>query len=205
MISISIDLSEVKEALGEAIKQLPYAVATGINNTLVNAQTGVINTISHEFTVRRSQFVKQSVKIGFAKKDNLVGTLGIVSMPGSRDTSDILSKFEEGGDKSSKSGGKVAIPATYARPNTASVVSAAKRPRALTKAFKIVAASGKQLLMVRVARKGRFQGVNVAYVLENSVPIRPRLNFYDTALGIIEGQLESNMQKAVDKALATAK
>lgn len=203
-LHVRTDMSEVNKMFVGFEKQIPYVMSTTINNTLLDAQQVEQERMLQTFIVRRPNFIKNSVKmIQFAKKDTLTGVLGIADI-GGKPTADILSKFEDGGQKTSKTGGKVAIPTEVVVSNKSGLVTKAKRPRQLKNSFKIHTKGGDDLIMQRKG-KGKRETIQVAYVLKQSVPIDSRLLFHRTAEQVINANMERHFANAYQRAIASSR
>lgn len=178
-IDYQIDMKSFEQQMGVWKDDLRYVTSRAINDTLIDSQKTMVSSINDHFTIRRPHFVKNSVKISkFSNKTDLTGVVGIENI-GGKDTANILAKFEQGGDKRSHTGGKVAVPTQYIRPNPNRIVPSSKRPRVLANAVKVTTKTGAELLIVKRG-KGRSRTSEIAYVLKNSVPIDNRLRFVDT-------------------------
>ena len=201
MIHIQIDETEFKKSLHEWEDQYEYAMSQTINDTLKDAQRTMVGDINDKFTVRRKAFVQRSVKISkFAKKTDLEGIVGIENIAG-KPTADILSKFEEGGDKHPR-GQNVAVPTEFVRPVADRVITAGKRPRNLKNSFKMSLRTGVEVLAQRISR-GKNAGLRIAYVLKPLVSIDNRLHFRDTVIEDINKNFEKNWEKNAIKAIST--
>ena len=78
-----------------------------LNATILDGQKSARSNIAERFTLRRSAFILNTVKIergNFATKENLRAGVGIDR------TRDILAKFEDGGTKTPREGSSIAIP-----------------------------------------------------------------------------------------------
>lgn len=202
-LSVTINAKEFTRALGEFSNQAPYILQKSINDTLVGAQKSMLSHVNDVFTIRRQAFAKQSFKMTkFATKADLVGTLAIASV-GSRNTRDIFTKFEDGTRKVAN-GGRIAIPTAYIRPNASRVISSAKKPRNLTNSFKVTTKKGNTLIIqAKGPKKARVE--TVAYILKDSVRTPRVLQFDDITTAYINNNLNANLSRWTDKALATAR
>lgn len=203
-LHVRVDFSQVDKMFEQNRKQLPYTLSTTINKTLMTAQTDMYEQALQEFIVRRPHFIKNAIKITqFASKSTLTGILAIADV-GGKPNADVLSKFEDGGTKTSDRGGKVAIPTNIVRSGKTDLVTKAKRPRNLRGGFKIHTKTGQDLIMQKKGR-GKNSTVKVAYVLKDSVPIDNRLGFTQTVTDSINKNIERNFAEAYAKAMSTAR
>jgi hypothetical protein len=202
LTTVTIDQASLTKFAGDFAKQVPYALSLAINNTLVDSQKAEIARVSSGFLIRRASYLKQSIKISpFAKKSSLTGIISVANVGA---YPSVFAKFEGNSTKTPFRGSNIAIPTSYTRPNASVVVSQGKRPKNLAKAFVIKGSNGESFLMIRNA-KGKYKGLQVAYVLKPSVPITShRLSFTDTITATINARLQTNWSTAWDKAVATA-
>jgi hypothetical protein len=200
-INVSVDLVQFRRELKEFEDQIPYAISTAINDVAKKAQVDIRAHINESFTVRRKQWVDNSVKIKpFATKQNLQATIAIDPAGG---RSDILSKFEYGGTKTSTTGGLVAIPGDDIRPDRHKVIPSGKRPKNLKNAFILKTRSGGEALMTYIGR-GKSRVLKLAYLLVKSVPIRNNLEFASTAIKTVNREWETSWNAAWKKAIDSA-
>lgn len=198
-IKVNVDIKAVSKALGDLKNQIPFAISTAVNDVAKKAQTDIRSHIHEKFIVRRPAWIDRSVKIApFANKQTLSATISIDPAGGN----DVLSKFEEGGTKTSQRGGLVAIPGREVFPDKSKVIPKGKRPRNL-KAFVLKTKSGGEALMTYVGR-GKNRIVKLAYALVKSVPIPKKLDFVKTATATVNREWEASINRAVQKAIDTA-
>jgi hypothetical protein len=215
-VKTSVDVSRIE---GGA-KQVGFAMSKAINTALVTAQKKQLAHMQGEFTLRRPQFAKLSVKVTkFAKKSSLVGELAI-DPPGDRD--DIFAKFEKGATKKPTRGTALAIPITGSpvKRSAKSIVAEKNRPRALlsgattSKSGKVIARAksfgGAFLIPGKDGEPGAIfirQGkkIHLAYTLERKAWIKPRLDFVDTVTKSIGETWEGDFAREFANAMRTAR
>lgn len=220
MTTLKITLDAKTPALTNGGKQVPFALGKAINASLVTAQKKQLARMATEFTLRRPQFAKLSVKITqFAKKTNPVGVIAI-DPPGDRD--DIFAKFEKGGTKRPRSGKNIAIPITGSpvKRSQRSIVAEKNRPKALLSgatttsrgkvitraksfggAFLIPAHDGKAAgIFIRHGKK-----VKLAFTLKPTVELKPELHFEDTITQSVRSTFGDDFEREFAKAIATAR
>jgi hypothetical protein len=136
MIQISPDLQGDKEVASwlKALNRqhLPRATANGINKTLLAAQAEIRKRMEREFTLRRVDWAKRSVKMtkfGKVGPGIIEGRLAVES-PGGGKRSDVLAQHEEAGEKKPRDGGRLAIPDPTLTTQGTKVIPKAKRPKA---------------------------------------------------------------------------
>lgn len=221
--TLKITLDTKTPALTSGASQVPFALSKAINASLITAQKKQLARMARDFTLRRPQFAKLSVKITqFAKKTNPVGEIAI-HPPGDR--ADIFAKFELGGIKRPKDGHDLAIPivGSPVKRSARSVISAQNRPRALLSGANTVTARGKSKQVkraksfggafLRPAKDGKpgaifiRQGskIKLAYVLEPEAAIKPELHFEDTITQSVQQTFSSDFEREFANALRTAR
>lgn len=199
-IKVNINIDEVQTMLEEFPDQLQYAIAKGINKTLTDAQEAERKHMHEVFHIRRESFANKSVKVKpFANKHTLEGTIQIDS-PGGK--SDIFTKFEDQTEKTSITGGRIAVPTEGVQPNIDAVIPKNLRPANLKNSFLITSKSGKEFIMRQVGR-GKNRIVQLAYVLQQSVPIKPVLKFVETVQQVVDTNWNSNFSEAYEEAIAS--
>lgn len=204
-------------------KQLPFATALALTNTALAFQEEQRKQMAGHFTERRPDWVNKSVKIThFARKtDNpIVATVAIES-PGGGSRSDELGKFEQGGDKTSREGGSIAVPDEAKRTKT-DIVARSARPRAFgftvwgtgpkatvyrgqRRTFMIKPSAGQGGGIYQRVGKGKGSTIRQLFSLAKRVRIDRRLGFYPTAQKVAREKFAAIAEAAVRKAIATAK
>lgn len=199
-IDLAIDLTDWQHELNEYPTQIKYTYATAINNTMKAAQTDIRDHLQSSFIVRRSAYVMKSVKITqFASKSEPTATLAI-SPPGN--ARDVLSKFEDGGEKTPITGGSIAIPEQAIRPDIRRIIPKSKRPRNIVHAFKITANNGNTYIAFRP--RSDKHTLKFAYRLAPDVHIPAKLDFVSIAVNTINTEWERQFERAWEKAVSTA-
>jgi hypothetical protein len=193
-IDVEIDLKSFNNIMNGFEKDLKYVTSRAINDTLIDAQSTMRTSIRDKFNIRRPQFVDKSVKISkFSKKNDLEGIVGIENI-GGKETANILSKFEDGGTKTGKSGGLVAIPTEFVRPDSSRIIPSNKRPRNLRNAVKVMTKTGKEIILASIGR-GKNKITEIAYWLKPSVKVDNRLHFVDQVTKTINERYNANFAK----------
>lgn len=216
-LRVSIDSNAPFLKGGE--KQIPFSLSKAINASLVTAQKAQLARMGREFTIRRPQFAKLSVKIvKFAKKASLTGEIAI-DPPGDRD--DIFAKFEQGGTKK-PTGRFLAIPITGSpvKKTARTIVAEKNRPKALLSgqthtaqgapikraksfggAFFLPPRDGKAAgIFIRAGKK-----VKLAYTLQPKAELKPELHFVDTITHSVRDTFSEDFAREFAKAVKTAK
>lgn len=148
MLELELEVPERLRGFGErAERQVPYAVSLAMNRTAEEAQEAQRVAMRREYTIRRP-WVLQGIKIprgGFASKQNLSVTIGVDP------ARDFLTKFERGGKKRPRRGGRsIAVP-EGAKRNKQDIVPKSQRPRS----FEFTRGSSSLATRVTVMRGNR--------------------------------------------------
>ncbi len=135
MINIRLDVKVDTTSLDLAGSRLPRAISDAIVDTMTGAQKKQRTRMADRFTIRRQPFLNQSVKITlFPKADRLTGELAIAAPNGApADRANVFSKFERGGFKVGRDGGRIAVPivGSPVKPTKRSIVKPQYSPAAL--------------------------------------------------------------------------
>lgn len=204
MIQIQVDARDALTYLQRVSQQAPFAVSLALNKVANHAQSAVRDGIKRTYTLRREQFVLNTVKINRedrARKDKLDA---IVRIDPERN---ILAKFEEGGTKTARDGRNIAIPTTNVRRNKADILQRSQRPRALLDSR--AAGKGKVFktdkgIFQRVGARGA-SVVRALFLLRSTVRVRPTLNFKRNATDAVQRTWRDEMTAAFVRAEQTAR
>lgn len=128
---LKAEIESAVKAIDRMMKeQVPYATSLAVNWTAKAAQDAVRARVAAQFTLRRAQFILNTVKIekyDFATKRN--PTAFRLKIDEKRE---YLAKFEEGGTRQSKDPTfPIAIPSSNLRPTFAELPPRSMYPRAL--------------------------------------------------------------------------
>ncbi len=211
LLDVEFDSRDTERFLGGLAKQTSFALSVAINDTLKDAQKVQRSHQRRVFTVRRPQFVDRSVKIKpFATKRTLEGTMAI-DPPGGQQRSDIIAKFERGGQKRPRDGRHLAVPIDVKR-TKAGVVTRRNRPKGFL--FKRVGRSirGERRTFIipgvgifqRVGRRKNSR-IRLLYAFKTQVRIDRRLDFITNAERVVRQMFDRNFDRAFDRAVATAR
>lgn len=209
-ITIKVDHKKAVAQLNDdAERQIPFALAKGINETIKDVQTSERVNLRRKFTLRRPEWADRSVKITkFASKRDPSATIGIHPPgAGGDERSDILGKFETDTVKEAHHG-RVAIPIAAKRTKR-DIVRANQRPRAIIasgKAFVIEHTKNPAVqLIVRTIGRGRRRVLETLYLLVKRVRLTRKLEFRERAEQAVDRSWVTNMRKALAEALRTAR
>jgi hypothetical protein len=205
-IDIQIKNAEpVIQALSKIGEQAPFAMALTLNDTANAAQTAIRNGLSARFTLRRKDFILNTIYrqkgVDFATKRELSAAVRVNS------ERDVLAKFEDGGQKTPLVGRNVAIPLPGVKRNKNDIVTKANRPAGLIGKPGVARIETKAgTFLVQTKRGGRGMGARTEflYQLKPSVPIKPVLSFVKTANDEVDRVFVRLALAAIDYALATA-
>lgn len=219
MITVRFNVDSFRQQLNDAgAEQLPFAISVALNETALEFQRRERAHIERTFTVRRSTFVLQGIKINrqdFAKKGKL---RAVVHVDPARD---FLIKFEGGGRKIPR-GQSLAIPEDVRR-SKADIVTRANRPVAFQfttapSAIGPLAAvhkGQKRTFLIRRHDKtggiwqrvgsGKRGRTRMLYLFRPWAEIDPSLRFVDTATSTAEARFAANMTHALTRAFSTAR
>lgn len=213
-ITIRSNVAQVRGALDDLIRQqLPFATSKAVNDITLEARDYLRDRVAASFIIRRPWVTaKGAFPVTLSKKGDVVKR-GTVRLDPSRD---FLGKFEQGGDKVSRTGAKLAVP-IEARPNPRALVPKALGVRALqlratrTASGKVqlkglqrtfvVKTAGQSLILQRKARGV----VRTLYAFKRSVPIPPALHFYDSIAAYVRNEWNTVAGEALRYALLNAK
>lgn len=204
MITVKVDPSEALSYLQRISQQAPFATSRALNAVANHAQADIRAGIKRTFTLRREQFVLNTVKINREDRASKTKLDVTVRIDPERN---ILAKFEQGGTKQARDGRNIAIPTENLRRTKADIVQRSQRPKALLdsrgaakgKVFK-TAAGIFQRLGARAAQITR-----TLYIFRTSVRIRPMLSFERNAVQAVRRTWVQEMTKAFADAERTAR
>jgi hypothetical protein len=203
MLSFKMEITGIKEAtrfLNDfQKKQIPFAVATALNETANQARDEIVKHLQGTFTLRTMWYkpkTRYGINVEGAKKTNLTATI-FTRAPW-------MVQHEEGGTKIPIRGRNLAIPSPFVKRTKRELIGKANRPRNLKNAFIVRSKSGQETIMQRVGR-GRNRVLRPMYFLEKSAQIKPAFQFAQIAQRVANERWAKNFAKALDFALRTAK
>lgn len=221
-MNIRVDTRLAEKLVTKSLRQIPFSMSQALNQTAQQFQTEERNTMEGRFTLRRRTWALQSVKITqFAKKEQLEAVVAI-SPPGAPQRADILSKFEDGGRKRSKTGGSVAVPDDQAFSH-ARVIPQGKRPKAFQfkahrtfsgkvqfkgeqRTFIVEKSTFERGIFQRVSKsRGGRGGLRLLYWFTRSVRIPADLRFHATAQAVFKRRFNANFNAALAKNIREAR
>ncbi len=209
-ITIKVDAREALRFMDTLSKQAPFAISRALNQTANDGQKSIRARIANEFTLRRRQFILRTVKRekgkyprgDFAHKTILAAR---VRIDGSRD---VLAKFEKDKTKRPVSSHRLAIP-IEAKRTAKGIVSKRERIKSLglhREGGRIVGPKGVRKSGDFIFKWTKRLGTRLLFKLQRAVPIAShRLHFVDTFTRKVRRKWPSNMRKAFEHAIRTAK
>lgn len=194
--------------------QVPFVTSKAINETAKLFQSFQVKHQFRLFDVRRTSFIRRSVKIKpFSTKRRLWADVSI-DPPGGQAQADIIFKFESDIRKRPRDGGHIAVPIEAKRKS--GNVPKNLKPRALRlqahgggglvfrgerRTFLIRTNQG-GLLFQRVGRGARSR-TKVLFSLEDQVPISPDLNFVFNARRVVDRDFVRIFDRVFDEVIRT--
>lgn len=203
-VTVSVNTRALEKSLDELGRgQLAFATSRGINKTLTEVQSAVVNHAKSSLTIRRERFLRMSYKITkFSKKRDLSAQLRL-SQVGSRDTTNIFRRLETGETKRPTQGQNLAIPTRAVRVSKAGIITNRNRPKNIKNGFKAELGAGKEAIMQKYGSKKNPQ-VRVMYILRPSVRMPKRLDFDVLAPRMFNQNIDNNINNALADAIRTA-
>lgn len=236
MISITSNIANVRGGLADLVqRQVPFALASGLNNITLEAREYVKQRQASAFIIRRP-WVLEGFRVKLTKKSDPVKRTAIWL----DDSRSFFAKFEKGGRKTSQSGVALSVPV---RKSPTAIVPDRMRIRNLglrkhvtsggkvqlkgkEGTFSVRGTDGLTYILQRVGngrtllrtkrRKrrgggiggdvgGKDPGVRVLYSFRRSVPIDDRLGFEKGIRSYVANEYQTVMAEALRNAIATAK
>lgn len=165
-------------------KKVRYAAAKAVNDTAKEVQTFTVQSLlPDKFTLRArgAPWWKPGNPLGFnikfANKDTLTGEVG--------SRANWLKLHEEGGTKTARSGGRIAI-VEGARPSPTSVIPRARKPRQMMD-------SGKAFMVPTKAGPGIYERagkkLHLLYLIKPSAQINPELDYVESGKKIADNTI----------------
>ena len=196
---------EVNKALRELGPKARRALSYALNQTANDVQFSIQAGLQARFTLRRPDFVKRTIyrqpSVDFADRQGNELRAAVRVNP----ERNFLAQHEEGGYKTARDGGMVAIPLPSVQPSPSTVVPKRLRPSGMKndrRVSKVVLPQGTFLVRHTQGRSGMGARSEFLYELKKSVPLRPRLGFLDTAEKSVNKTYQRNALLALDYALA---
>ena len=195
---------EVNKAMRELGPKTRRALAFALNETANDVQQKIQAGLMSRFTLRRADFVKKTIyrqpTVDFADRNGYELRAAVRVHP----ERNFLAQHEEGGQKTARSGGMVAIPLPAVQPSPSIVVPHSKRPSGMRndkRVSKVVLPTGTFLVRHTKGSRSKAGRTEFLYQLKRSVPLRPRLGFLDTAEKTVNRVYQRQAIMALDYAL----
>lgn len=208
-MDVRADFTPALRLFGAVAKQVPYATARAINDTLVSAQKDIRQGLHQRFDVRRRQFIERTIKIrkqDFAKKIKLEGTLRVDP------TRPVLAKHERGGTQRPQ-GRHFAIPTGTKKKRTKRFPTLKARyspfrrrgGQILGEKRTFIISSGTAPGLYQRVGRGRRSRVKQLFAFKRSVSLDARLRFVETARRVVHRDYARNFHRWLERAMRTAK
>ena len=198
-IRIKINTKGLEDSILGIKADIPWVIQNTINDILKLAQEAQYDTMRKNFTIRNEAFLKYSVRIKFATRQSLSGTLSIADV-GGKGTADIWNTFEGGGRKTPKKSKNLAVPSLNAWPNRSGNKPQRNKPRNLINSF-ILKRGGTTFIMQRKGKRrkvdgsGREVNTKLMYTLTSGVRIPNKLHFYDTVVPVVNQNFDRTVER----------
>lgn len=207
-VQIKTNAADVNRWLSGNEKKMRQAAKAALSKTILQVQHAERIELNRIFTVRKSAFMKNRIKIfKFPKTtpDGLVAVIGINDKV--KGTPLLLAQFEDGGVKSPVQGSRVAIPITgsKARPDfKRSVPPSMRLPRLNFQKNKGGIPIGNKRTFILPTKRGEYavfqrgpggrslgadKNMSPLYIFRNTVPLKKRMQFIRIATALASEQL----------------
>lgn len=200
-IQIKTNAAEVNRWLLGNTKKVNQAAKAALGKTVLQVQHAERIELSKEFTIRKSSFMRNRIKIfKFPKDNDLVAIIGVDGNV--QGTALILSMFEDGGQRKPASGGSVAVPITGGKARSLFKKSVApslrinklglQRKGVVSEGAKrtvILPSKGGKHVVFQRTGKGKNSVLTPLYVFNRNVRLKKRLNFVKIANDLAQEQL----------------
>lgn len=221
MATIETNAGEVSRLMQRLFRdQMPFALATAINDVAKQSQSNQRARQRRIFEVRNRRFIDSSVKLKpFATKRSPEAVLRVEPLGGAERAS-IISQHEDQVRKVPRDGRNLAVPSPYLMGRRRQRgVPKDLRPAALqlkerhpnmaqgeNRTFRVTTNGGRNagLILQRTGR-GRRSRTRVLYFLRPLARLRPELLFVRTISDTVRNQFPRAMGRAFDHAVRTAK
>lgn len=207
-LAIQTNVADLAKDLEDlARKQVPFATALALTRTAQDVRGHLRETLGDYF-VTRNKWVAGSMQMTKATKATLEAHAGTVYEP--------MALQDEGGQKTGKDGGTVAVPVA-ARADETKRTTPATWPGRLAKKRDFFLAtfgdgvvgkasdgSGGVGIFQRIGRRAEKKHLKLWWLIEPEVHVEPRWPFEDLARATVERELVDNFWSAMEQAMATA-
>jgi hypothetical protein len=195
-LRIELDLADARIDLAELERQIPFATSLAINRLAKASRQDQTEGIFDRFTVRRTAYLRNSVRMRGSTKRDLRAELSI------RDP--FLVQHEEGGIRRPGDVYDSIVNPVGPTQRRVGVIRGRNTPRAALRsrrAFVAKTASGKTAIFRRRGKKRA--PIDLLFVLEEQTKLTPRLQFQSTVEKRVSRDWESEFGKALREAYRT--
>ncbi|MBF0424613.1 MAG: hypothetical protein HQL66_02165 [Magnetococcales bacterium] len=197
MVSVTVNENAVNKVFADLEKQLRFAAAQALTKTAQDAQEEVKRQLPERFTIRTGWLAK-GIRIRPASRNNLKASVLVKDA--------FMALQETGGDKTSPFGDALGVP-VGARPTPQNITRPSKFPGALLakKGFFIapITHGSKTTGVWKRTGKGRRERLQLMYVFERKVRLKPRFGFHETVRKVAVERFPHRFAEALRQALAS--
>lgn len=209
-IDVRADFTPALRFVGSVQRQIPYATALAINDTLVGAQKEIRQGLHRRFDLRRKKFIERTIKINrkdFAKKTKLEGTLRVDPRR------PVLAKHERGGIQRPE-GQHFAVPTGTKKKRTRRFPTLKKRYGPFRRRGGQILGAEERTFIIATGRapglykrvgKGKRSRVRQLYAFKRRVSLDARLDFIATAGRVVHRDYAQNFHRKLEYAMRTSK
>jgi len=206
LVTIRLDTRDIERRLGAAARQIPFTISLAVNTVAKDAVVTVRKSLPQVFTVR-SPWTAKGIQSRAATKKELVGYVGSVDP--------YIERQVEGGEKTGKDGGPVAVPVVgpgRARPKLTSKTPRSKWPRAMASkpgyffGMPLFRQQSRRVVGVwkRMGPGGR-TGLRLAWRMTKKVDVKARLPLLRYVSETVRARWPIAGEQAVKRALESAR
>ena len=202
-ISISSNVAEVRKSLFDfQRRQIPFLAATALTDVAFKARASLVAQMPSIFHKKPTRFTMQAIAVDKATKSDLTATVRV------KDAQAAYLKFTEApGTRFPLNGGSLPIPVNM--PTNASgniprnkIAQLQKKP-----GYFIATIKGVKGLYQRPAKSDRKTGKTklIALFVASEKFDKPKLQFVERVEAVVKAEIDGALQRALVKALASAK
>ena len=201
-INISSNVGQVRKSLFEfQKKQVPFIAATALNDVAFKARASIIGQMPSIFDKKPTTFTLQAIAVDKATKSDLTATVRV------KDAQAAYLKFTEApGTRVPINGGSLPIPVNI-QTNASGNIPRNKIAQVLTKPGYFVATiKGVRGVYQRPGKGNKTGKLKLIALLVTSEHFdKPKLQFVERVDAVVQAEIEGALQRALAKALASAR
>lgn len=193
---LEFDAGALQRFFRDIERQIPFAMSLALNQTAADVQERLRAELDRHFTIR-SPWTAKGIQVQRSTKRDLRAVIG------SRD--EYMARQALGGVKTAQGGKLVGIPVGV-RKRRSDKTPRSKWPGAMAKRKNVyIAETSGGPAMFRKVGRGNKARTELLYLLRPEVKVEPEWPFLDTVEQVVEEKWASNAEKALARALKTAK